>query len=82
MSLANSILFLSNNFRAYSCDGCDTPPIPKEEKFPRISIYFFAATTQPIRMPGACKPFVAAPATKILELLISFTNFKELIGGV
>ena len=45
-------------------------------------MYFFAATTQPIRMPGACNPFVAAPDTNTLELLISSINCSELIGGV
>ena len=45
-------------------------------------MYFFAATTQPIRIPGACNPFVAAPDTNTLELLISSINCSELIGGV
>ena len=33
-------------------------------------------------MPGACNPFVAAPDTNTLELLISSINCSELIGGV
>ena len=70
-----------NNSRAYNWEGLETPPIPNDEKFPNISIFFFEVTTQPIRIPGAWRPFVAAPVRKKLEWFISLIYEMALTGG-
>ena len=44
-------------------------------------MFSFAATTHPMRMPGACRPLVAAPTTKRFDLSISPAYRNALSGG-